>query len=255
MNELVLTITLPSEVEVYKEGIKQRMLQRAEKRERSKRRRRSTLSAMGTAMIAAAIAFAGTGMEAYALPADVYYVGMLTVNKTSTEEAKLPFEEDALSVTMAPAAAVKTEQEKLYEGLADELKTDIRESAEEWSVNEAYVLAICYNETRFTPDLKNKNQNGTTDWGIAQCNDTTEGYLKETIGINSMEDVLDSKVGIDACCALLAHYKSMGLDDANALLAYQEGIGNYREIVAGRQQPWDSYSATMENVRVYSELI
>ena len=50
-------------------------------------------------------------------------------------------------------------------------------------------------------------------------------------------------------------YKSMGLDDANALLAYQEGIGNYREIVAGRQQPWDSYSATMENVRVYSELI
>ncbi len=148
-----------------------------------------------------------------------------------------------------------TPQYAKYMNLSDTQKEYFADAAEEFGVSEAMTIGICYNESRFSPTATNVNTNGTTDWGIAQCNDTTFSYLNSVLGISSMSDVLDMQTGIRACCALLAHYKSMGLSENDILLAYQEGLGNYQEVKQGKEQPWDAYYKVLENIEIYSTML
>jgi len=139
--------------------------------------------------------------------------------------------------------------------LSDTQKEYFSDAAEEFGVSEAMAIGICYNESRFAPTATNVNTNGTTDWGIAQCNDTTFSYLNSVLGISSMYDVLDMQTGIRACCALLAHYKSMGLSENDILLAYQEGLGNYQDVKQGKEEPWKAYYNVLKNIEIYSTLV
>lgn len=148
-----------------------------------------------------------------------------------------------------------TPQYKKYMNLPDTQKEYFSDAAEEFGVSEAMTIGICYNESRFTPTATNINTNGTTDWGIAQCNDTTFSYLNSALGISSMYDVLDMQTGIRACCALLAHYKSMGLSENDILLAYQEGLGNYQDVKQGKEEPWKAYYNVLKNIEIYSTLV
>lgn len=148
-----------------------------------------------------------------------------------------------------------TSQYKKYMNLSDTQKEYFSDAAEEFGVSEAMTIGICYNESRFTPTATNVNTNGTTDWGIAQCNDTTFSYLNSVLGISSMYDVLDMQTGIRACCALLAHYKSMGLSENDILLAYQEGLGNYQDVKQGKEEPWKAYYNVLKNIEIYSTLV
>lgn len=148
-----------------------------------------------------------------------------------------------------------TPQYKRYMNLSDTQKEYFSDAAEEFGVSEAMAIGICYNESRFAPTATNVNTNGTTDWGIAQCNDTTFSYLNSVLGISSMYDVLDMQTGIRACCALLAHYKSMGLSENDILLAYQEGLGNYQDVKQGKEEPWKAYYNVLKNIEIYSTLV
>lgn len=147
-----------------------------------------------------------------------------------------------------------SDQQKQYEALSYYSKVLIDEISSEYGVDAALVKAICYNETQFQPTLTHMNANGTTDWGIAQCNDMTFEYLHENIGISKMQDLLDMETGIKACCSLLAYYQNvLGTDSAEQiLLAYQEGLGNYFAVVNGEQEPWDSFEKTYYNYVVFS---
>lgn len=121
----------------------------------------------------------------------------------------------------------------------------------EFDVDEAIVLGICYHESRFQPYAKNVNANGTMDWGMAQCNDTTFAELNKRIGINSMEELLDAETSIRACCALLQYYQELGLSGENLLLAYQQGYGGYKAVMAGEAEPWAAYEETKTSIDIF----
>lgn len=53
--------------------------------------------------------------------------------------------------------------------------------------------------------------------------------LHETLGINSMQELLDDKVGIRCGVQLLAYHKQYTDDDSSALLRYQVGAGRYNQ--------------------------
>lgn len=164
-------------------------------------------------------------------------------------------EEESNNIQTTAFVYEDTPQYAKYMNLSDTQKEYFTDAAEEFGVSEAMTIGICYNESRFSPTATNVNANGTTDWGIAQCNDTTFSYLNSVLGISSMSEVLDMQTGIRACCALLAHYKSMGLSENDILLAYQEGLGNYQEIKQGKEQPWDAYYKVLENIEIYSTML
>lgn len=113
------------------------------------------------------------------------------------ESSEITDSQDAVSIYE------DTSQYKKYMNLSDTQKEYFSDAAEEFGVSEAMAIGICYNESRFAPTATNVNTNGTTDWRIAQCNDTTFSYLNSVLGISSMYDVLDMQTGIRACCALL----------------------------------------------------
>lgn len=158
------------------------------------------------------------------------------------EPDPLPDVSDTLEV-LAYEAAFPTEYDKQY----------VLSAAEAYGVDVEIVLGICFHETAFTPDLIGENENGTRDWGIAQCNDTTLGYLTKTLGITDMSELLQRDMGIRACCSLLAYYKDMGLSGDDLLLAYQQGYNGYLSVKEGTRQPWAAYEETRECVDVFRE--
>ena len=62
-----------------------------------------------------------------------------------------------------------------------------------------------------------------------QVNEVNFDYLHETLGINSMQELLDDKVGIRCGVQLLAYHKQYTDDDSSALLRYQVGAGGYNQ--------------------------
>ena len=151
-----------------------------------------------------------------------------------------------------------TEQWKKYASLSEETKLRFKNIAAEYNVPEAYILGICYNESKFNPGaINDKNTDGTTDWGIGQCNDTTLSCLSSLIGITSMSEVLNEETGIRACCALFRYYKDEYhlLLNTDALLAYQEGYGNYLDVKEGREEPWSAYEKVLKNVHIYQSVL
>lgn len=147
-----------------------------------------------------------------------------------------------------------TEEVRLYEALSPEKKSVITRYAQQTGVDESLVLAICYHESRFKPTLTHENANGTTDWGIAQCNDSTFEVLQNYIGIKDMSELLDFETGVRACCALLQYYKNRGLEETtDILLAYQQGYGGYEAVKSGNAEPWAAYAETIDCMDIYEK--
>lgn len=121
----------------------------------------------------------------------------------------------------------------------------------DFGVPESMVLGICYHESRFQTNATNINANGTRDWGMAQCNDTTFAELQKRIGISSMSELLDARTSIRACCALLQYYQELGLQGEDLLLAYQQGYGGYKAVIAGETEPWAAFSETKACIDVF----
>lgn len=172
------------------------------------------------------------------------------------EEAAEEVVEEAEATDEPDLSYLDTEEVHLYEELSPEKKSVITRYAQQTGVDEALVLAICYHESRFKPTLTHENTNGTTDWGIAQCNDATFDVLRNYIGIEDMSELLDFETGVRACCALLRYYKNRGLEEtADILLAYQQGYGGYEAVKSGEAEPWAAYAETIDCMEIYEKYL
>lgn len=168
------------------------------------------------------------------------------------EEAAEEVVEEAEATDEPDLSYLDTEEVRLYEALSPEKKSVITRYAQQTGVDEALVLAICYHESRFKPTLTHQNANNTTDWGVAQCNDSTFEVLRNYIGIEDMSELLDFETGVRACCALLQYYKNRGLEEtADILLAYQQGYGGYEAVKNGDAEPWPAYEETIACMEIY----
>lgn len=196
---------------------------------------------------------------------------ILTENVATTETMAEPapaFDDESIesveeSEPEAPVQAIEPVEEAANYIGTDEIRCYMSEFqypeqrelvhriCKEFDVDEAIVLGICYHESRFQPYAKNVNTNGTTDWGMAQCNDTTFAELNGRIGINSMEELLDAETSIRACCALLQYYQELGLDGEDLLLAYQQGYGGYKDVMAGEAKPWAAHEETKASIDIF----
>lgn len=116
-----------------------------------------------------------------------------------------------------------------YQAWPQELKTYTKEVCAEYDVDQTLALGVIYNESRFQSGLTHLNSNGTVDYGLMQVNEVNFDYLHETLGINSMQELLDDKVGIRCGVQLLAYHKQYTDDDSSALLRYQVGAGRYNQ--------------------------
>ena len=168
------------------------------------------------------------------------------------EEVAEEVVEEAEATDEPDLSYLDTEEVRLYEALSPEKKSVITRYAQQTGVDEALVLAICYHESRFKPTLTHQNANNTTDWGVAQCNDSTFEVLRNYIGIEDMSELLDFETGVRACCALLQYYKNQGLEEtADILLAYQQGYGGYEAVKNGDAEPWPAYEETIACMEIY----
>lgn len=116
-----------------------------------------------------------------------------------------------------------------YQAWPQALKTYTKEVCAEYGVDQTLALGVIYNESRFQSGLTHLNSNGTVDYGLMQVNEVNFDYLHETLGINSMQELLDDKVGIRCGVQLLAYHKQYTDDDSSALLRYQVGAGRYNQ--------------------------
>lgn len=116
-----------------------------------------------------------------------------------------------------------------YQAWPQALKTYTKEVCAEYDVDQTLALGVIYNESRFQSGLTHLNSNGTVDYGLMQVNEVNFDYLHETLGINSMQELLDDKVGIRCGVQLLAYHKQYTDDDSSALLRYQVGAGRYNQ--------------------------
>lgn len=158
-------------------------------------------------------------------------------------------------VPLAPTALMETEEVKSYLAFSEDGRRLIRELSAEYGVDEATVMSICFHESHFNPSAIGENENGTMDWGIAQCNDTTLEFLAQSIGINNMNQLLNEETGIRACCALLDYYQERGLTGDDILLGYQEGYSNFLAVKSGIDQPWPAFEETKACVEVFREYL
>lgn len=85
-------------------------------------------------------------------------------------------------------------------GIYDSWKPDLKEYTsqvcDEYGVDYSLALGVIYNESRFKSGLTHMNSNGTTDYGLMQVNEVNFKYLNKTLGITSMNQLLDDRVGI-----------------------------------------------------------
>ena len=116
-----------------------------------------------------------------------------------------------------------------YQEWNDDLKTYTESVCEEYGVDYSLALGVIYNESRFQSGKTHLNSNGTTDYGLMQVNEVNLEYLHKTLGINSMNELLDDRVGIRCGIELLAYHKGYTNDDSSALLRYQIGAGKYKK--------------------------
>lgn len=145
------------------------------------------------------------------------------------------------SITQARAAGpVET-----YQEWPDDLKAYTMELCDEYDVDPALTLAVIYNESRFQSGLTHLNSNGTIDYGLMQVNEVNFDYLHETLGINSMRELLDDKVGIQCGVQLLAYHKDYTENDADALLRYQVGAGKYKKIKKSGKSTTETHSRVL----------
>ena len=118
---------------------------------------------------------------------------------------------------------------EIYQAWNDDLKTYTKTVCEEYNVDQSLVLGVIYNESRFQSGQTHVNSNGTVDYGLMQVNEVNFDYLHKTLGINSMNELLDDRTGIRCGIQLLAYHKEYTDNDSSALLRYQIGAGKYKK--------------------------
>ena len=99
------------------------------------------------------------------------------------------------------------------------------------------------------------NSNGTTDYGLMQVNEVNFKYLNRTLGITSMNQLLDDRVGIRCGVHLLAYHKNATGNDSAALLRYQVGEGTYRKYTKRGKNTNDTHGRVWQYRNIYYEYL
>lgn len=144
-------------------------------------------------------------------------------------------------------------------GTYDSWKPDLKEYTsrvcDEYGVDYSLALGVIYNESRFKSGLTHMNSNGTTDYGLMQVNEVNFKYLNKTLGITSMNQLLDDRVGIRCGVHLLAYHKNATGNDSAALLRYQVGEGTYRKYVKNGKHTNDTHGRVWQYRDIYHEYL
>lgn len=143
----------------------------------------------------------------------------------------------------------------LYDEWSSNLKQYTQEICAEYDVDYPLVLAIIYNESRFQSGAIHKNDNGTTDYGLMQVNEVNYQWLYENIGIDSMSELLDDKIGIRCGVALLSYHINAAGNETLGLLRYQVGEGAYRRMIKRGKYSNDTYERVVEYWNEYTEYL
>lgn len=144
-------------------------------------------------------------------------------------------------------------------GTYDSWKPDLKEYTsrvcDEYGVDYSLALGVIYNESRFKSGLTHMNSNGTIDYGLMQVNEVNFKYLNKTLGITSMNQLLDDRVGIRCGVRLLAYHKNATGNDSAALLRYQVGEGTYRKYVKNGKHTNDTHGRVWQYRDIYHEYL
>lgn len=144
-------------------------------------------------------------------------------------------------------------------GTYDSWKPDLKEYTsrvcDEYGVDYSLALGVIYNESRFKSGLTHMNSNGTIDYGLMQVNEVNFKYLNKTLGITSMNQLLDDRVGIRCGVHLLAYHKNATGNDSVALLRYQVGEGTYRKYVKNGKHTNDTHGRVWQYRDIYHEYL
>ena len=142
-----------------------------------------------------------------------------------------------------------------YDSWKQDLKEYTSQVCDEYGVDYSLALGVIYNESRFKSGLTHMNSNGTTDYGLMQVNEVNFKYLNKTLGITSMNQLLDDRVGIRCGVYLLAYHKNATGNDSAALLRYQVGEGTYRKYVKSGKHTNDTHGRVWQYRDIYHEYL
>ena len=110
----------------------------------------------------------------------------------------------------------------LYNNWDDELKEYTKGLCEETGVPYEYVLGVIWLESRFDGSVRS-SYGGYSNYGLMQINGINYEYLKDKIGLENVEDLMDEKMNIKSGIALLKEHLDYTGDYDDMILRYQVG--------------------------------
>ena len=116
----------------------------------------------------------------------------------------------------------------LYNNWDDELKEYTKGLCEETGVPYEYVLGVIWLESRFDGSVRS-SYGGYSNYGLMQINGINYEYLKDKIGLENVEDLMDEKMNIKSGISLLKEHLDYTGDYDDMILRYQVGIGSYEK--------------------------
>lgn len=110
----------------------------------------------------------------------------------------------------------------LYNNWDDELKEYTKGLCEETGVPYEYVLGVIWLESRFDGSVRS-SYGGYSNYGLMQINGINYEYLKDKIGLENVEDLMDEKMNIKSGITLLKEHLDYTGDYDDMILRYQVG--------------------------------
>ena len=110
----------------------------------------------------------------------------------------------------------------LYNNWDDELKEYTKGLCEETGVPYEYVLGVIWLESRFDGSVRS-SYGGYSNYGLMQINGINYEYLKDKIGLENVEDLMDEKMNIKSGISLLKEHLDYTGDYDDMILRYQVG--------------------------------
>lgn len=138
----------------------------------------------------------------------------------------------------------------LYDEWPVENKQLVYEICEENGIDQSYILAIIWNESRYNANATHLNTNGTIDRGLMQINDACVPFLTKKGLITQADDLYDLETNIKCGVALFNYHLDAVDTHAQALQRYQVGEGAYARGLMN-----DAYYKVKDIQNKYSEII